>query len=592
MICIHCRKESNPASRVCPYCGRFMGEEAALIIQGDAVPVYDDSDYRPQDRRPPGRAPGADKRAAKRRRRRTAKPGRKRDGYRRVMINWAMIGLVAVILLFVLGLGSYVYLKMTPNGQLILARMGREASADAYWTLGTEYLDQGYVARSVSTYEKALGMQPEHPELVDRLMLLGEAYEVASQPDKAEEVYTRIYEELQPAQPLGYRNVIRLMLQQERISEAVALMKVAAEKTKDDSFTAQRASYVPLPPTATVAAGRYLIRQTVEFVSPQGYDIYYATGNELLPEGGTLYTEPINLGEGSHSFRAVCVSSLVSDEMNIKYVVTLPQPPAPKANLAAGTYEGQRSVKLRDMETDKKDPKKQNTMYYTIDGTTPTVDSPRYVGEAIKLAGGRTVLRAIAVNGYGKVSNELNIGFTIKNVRFKDYFNGDDDFKSLPMMKITYEDFVKAQGEPQSSAPIDDDAVAGESFVARYRWGEARFVSLDIGRVLYHLDTDDPGMSGPRGSKVGMDMTEVTAMFRDMGQLPNERGDRGIYYDITNGYANYKAESDDPTTGRLLYVATVYGESVSTRILIFTIRAGHVERIQMRYVDRKVSNVL
>lgn len=76
-------------------------------------------------------------------------------------------------------------------------------------------------------------------------------------------------------------------------------------------------------------------------------------------------------------------------------------------------------------------------------------------------------------------------------------------------------------------------------------------------------------------------MTEVTAMFRDMGQLPNERGDRGIYYDITNGYANYKAESDDPTTGRLLYVATVYGESVSTRILIFTIRAGHVERIQM-----------
>ena len=591
MICNHCRKESNPASRVCPYCGQYMGEEAAPIIQGEAVPVYDDSDYRPQDRPAPGRSP-ASKRPAKRRRR-SAKPGRKRDNYRRVMVNWAMIGLVALLLLFALGLGSYVYLQVTPGGQLILARMGREASADAYWTLGTEYLDQGYVARSVATYEKALAMEPEHPELVDRLMLLGEAYEVASQPDKAEEVYTRIYKELQPAAPLGYRNVIRLMLQQERISEAVALMKEAADKTKDDSFTVQRAGYVPLPPTATVPAGRYLIRQTVAFVSPQGYDIYYATGNELLPEGGTLYTEPINLGEGSHTFRAVCVSSLVSDEMNIKYVVTLPQPPAPKANLAAGTYEGRRVVKLRDMETDKKDPKKQNTLYYTVDGTPPSVDSPRYTGEGIPLAGGRTKLRAIAVNGYGKVSNELNVDFTIKGLPpFKNYFNGEDEFKALPLMKITYEDFVSAQGEPQSTQPIEDDAVSGECFSARYRWGEARFVSLDIGRVLYHLDTDDPGMIGPRGSKAGMDMTEVTAMFRDMGQPPNDRGDRGIYYDIQAGYGNYKAESDDPTTGRLLYVATVYGEAVSTRILTYTIRAGHVERIVLRFVDRKLSNVI
>jgi len=370
-------------------------------------------------------------------------------------------------------------------------------------------------------------------------------------------------------------------------------MKEAADKTKDDSFTVQRAGFVPLPPTATVPAGRYLIRQTVAFVSPQGYDIYYATGNELLPEGGTLYTEPINLGEGSHTFRAVCVSSLVSDEMNIKYVVTLPQPPAPKANLAAGTYEGRRVVKLRDMETDKKDPKKQNTLYYTVDGTPPSVDSPRYTGEGIPLAGGRTKLRAIAVNGYGKVSNELNVDFTIKGLPpFKNYFNGEDEFKALPLMKITYEDFVSAQGEPQSTQPIEDDAVSGECFSARYRWGEARFVSLDIGRVLYHLDTDDPGMIGPRGSKAGMDMTEVTAMFRDMGQPPNDRGDRGIYYDIQAGYGNYKAESDDPTTGRLLYVATVYGEAVSTRILTYTIRAGHVERIVLRFVDRKLSNVI
>ena len=169
MICPRCTQESNTASRVCPACGAYMGEEPEVIVPGDAVPVYDDSDYRrPQPRQ-----------AAKPKTSRRSKVRRKRkpENYHRFMINWARVGLISLVLLFVGAVGSYVFLKVTPQGQLVLARLGREASADAYWAYGTELIDQGYISRSIATYEKALAQEPEHPQLVDKLLLLGEAYE-------------------------------------------------------------------------------------------------------------------------------------------------------------------------------------------------------------------------------------------------------------------------------------------------------------------------------------------------------------------------------------------------------------------------------
>lgn len=594
MLCHHCGKESDPVSRVCPYCGRYMGgepEEKPLL--GEAVPIYDDSDYWAEPRRAPIRH--SERQKQKRRLSRSKRKPRRKDGYRRFMINWAMVGLVIGILLFVSILGGYVYLKMTPNGQLILARMGREASADAYWTLGTELLDQGYIARAVGTYEHALNLEPDHPKLQDKLMLLAEGYEAAGMAEQAEAVYVRIYTSVSPKDPIGYRNAIRLMLQREDgIAQATDLMQLAFEKTEDASFETQRAGLVPLPPTATKPAGPYMLAQTIGFESPQGYAIYYATGDEQLPEEGTLYTEPLLLGEGVHNFRAVCVSSipLISDEMKVRYVISLPSPPAPKCNLAPKSYEGVRYVKLRDMETDTKDPLKKTRIYYTLDGRPANADSPEYLGEPIKLPGGKVTLQAVAINGYGKMSNQMVVQYTIKNVKWKGFFDGSDEMARLSLMKTTLKDFVGLYGEPESNTKVEDDAVAGECRLLTYPWGEARFCQIDDGGRLYDIKTRDAGMTGPRGSKVGMALEDVYALYRDMGQPANTRGDRGIYYDLVEGYANFVASENDPRSGELLYVATLYDETASTRLLTYQVEAGKVTSIQLRYVDRKLSNVL
>ena len=51
------------------------------------------------------------------------------------------------------------------------------------------------------------------------------------------------------------------------------------------------------------------------------------------------------------------------------------------------------------------------------------------------------------------------------------------------------------------------------------------------GYILYAVETDSANMTGPRKTKISMSETEVTSLFRDMGQAHNQDGSRSIYYD-------------------------------------------------------------
>ena len=174
---------------------------------------------------------------------------------------------------------------------------------------------------------------------------------------------------------------------------------------------------------------------------------------------------------------------------------------------------------------------------------------------------------------------------------FKTFFRAEgDQFAAFTLLKTTREQFVSSQGEPISWQDIEDEAVSGKAVQASYPWGEARFYQTEEGMLLYHLQTSSSSHKGPRNSQVGMDIKEVTDKFRDMGQLPNDRGDRGIYYDLVEGYARYKVASDNPRTGTLEYVY-VGSEEASTTILRYDIVDGRVAGILMSFLGHRQSMV-
>ncbi len=474
---------------------------------------------------------------------------KQRDMRRRVMVNWTLVITILVVLMMLAGAGAYAYLKFTDPGQLIMARMGKSANANAMWAYGQELLDQGYVDRAVDMFEKAYEKQPERDDLYDRLLQLADAYEAANRSGDAERIYTKLYTEVAPNDVQIYRQMVRLLESQGRMVELSAFLKMAYEKTGEISFRRQREELIPSAPSASKEAGVIKYEQDLQLQSPEGYEIYFIFGDEgLLPEDGTEYTEPLHLGEGTHIVRAVAVSSnMVSDEMRVQYTINLPKPSAPYASLAPGTYERRQRIWLKYIPTDdetlleqkriKTDQEKAAlaklkdiTIYYTVDGQTPTSNSPIYDGEPFYLPAGKSKVKAVAVNGYGKVSNIMERDYQVK-IPFKHFFNEGDNFSEFVILSTSRDEFVRKLGTPQSEEKITEESVNSECVQLKYSWGEARFYMTDKGYILYRVDTSSASMTGPRKTKIGMSETDVTSLYRDMGQTYNQDGGRSIYYE-------------------------------------------------------------
>lgn len=601
-ICTQCGNTQSDEARVCDACGALFkperkpdglqgmrqgrvndyGAERTSSTGGRAVPNadyaqrsphekvrsrrYEQDAGRPTMRRGVPDKPKGEAKAA-RRRKNVLHPVKKH------MINWTKVWLcVAVVLVACVGAGL-LYLQHTDQGQLIMARMGRESNDTAKWTLGTEYLNQGYIDRAIATYQAAYEQNPDREDIFEKLQLLAEAYEAGGRAGDAEEVYTKLYEEIDEKSKVGYDNRLRLMLAQGRTLEATELMSLAYEKTGDGSYKSRREQLLPPAPTSSIGAGSHAKEISVDLLSAGGYEIYYTLGEGELPETGTLYTEPLYLKEGVYTIRAVCVSSdLVSDEVSLKYRVTLPSPVAPTATLASGTYETKRRVWLRYAD---KDPV---TIYYTIDSTYPTIDSPIYDGEPIWLNAGKMTLRAVTVNSYGKVSNELNLTYQI-NRPFKNYYRTDkDNFSDFTTLSTTYETFVKRMGSPQSEAEITDENVKGSCTSVQYAWGEARFVLTEKGRQIYYFRTTG-NHQGPRKTKVGMSAENVIASFRDMGQVANARGNRSLYNDAAVGYGKYTKTDESGAEIEYAY----YAQDGATVTLTYQLKNDKVAQIELSY---------
>ncbi len=443
---------------------------------------------------------------------------------KKYMVNWMHV-LALAIVLFLLGIiGGIFYLTRTPNGQMVLARMGQDTSAQAYWQVGAEYMNRGLVNDAIGAFETA---NAKNPDNVDGLLSLGSALEAAGRVEDAQAIYVRLLEEVSPERPEAYRNQIRLLISAGRTPEAAELMKLAYEKTGLLSFRQQRDETLPKMPETDLSAGRYNVEQQVNLTSPQAYDILYLIGDGEIPKDAKLYEGPIQLKEGTHRLRAVCVSGdLLSDPLDVTYSVVMPSPDAPKAGLPPDTYERQQRVWLRYSGKGK-----DITIYYTLDGKTPDLNSPRYTGDPILLPGGKVTLKAIAVNEFGKTSNVMEVGYKINNVKYRMMYNEEDVFQGFRLLATTREAFIQQSGEPESQEAVTIPNIAGECHKLIYGWGYCVVAPIDEKWLVVEVYQKQDKFSAPRGTKIGMTETDVAASFRDMLQPNSQDGSRSLYFD-------------------------------------------------------------
>lgn len=447
---------------------------------------------------------------------------------------------VAVLLTAVIGV-SYYLLTHSAEGQLILAAWGvQNAPPDAYWRLGESKIREGYVPEALQAFETAYEMEKEN---VDGCLMLANAYERDGQVEKAVEIYQNLIDKIAPQHPAAYTRMAQMYQEEGKHAEAVAMMELGLEQTGLATFTTEIRKYSPESPYPSVIGKRDSkdIRMTIK--ATQGMKILYTLDGKDPLEAGIEYDgRELLFSEGTTRVRAVSVqeNGVPSKEMDETYVVQYPTPDAPHANVAEGTYDYAPTVGIFPSDESKKS---IVAIHYTLDGTPATPDSPKYVAP-IKLRIGKTTLRAIAIDDRGKVSYEMNLGYKVKGT-VKKMFNKDDGFDKLVLMKTTYDQFVRAYGEPKKYAPIEVETDE-KLFRAEYGFGYACFVQVDASgkALLYELMVESGSIKGPRSIGIGTDEDKVLTAFRDIGSPPNDKGERALYNNDISSIGVYQLEDN------------------------------------------------
>lgn len=116
------------------------------------------------------------------------------------------------------------FLTKTDPGQVLMARMGREANSAALWQVGEERMNNGDLSGAIDYFVKANEQDGKENANVSGLLMLGNAYEANGELDKAEEVYATCTPTLLPSASDAYRIQVRIYLAQGREKERRQLL--------------------------------------------------------------------------------------------------------------------------------------------------------------------------------------------------------------------------------------------------------------------------------------------------------------------------------------------------------------------------------
>ena len=147
-------------------------------------------------------------------------------------------------------------------------------------------------------------------------------------------------------------------------------------------------------PTFSPAGGTYTAVQSVSIGdTTSGATIYYTLDGSTPTTASTQYNGAITVGATTTINAIATASGLANSTVaTATYTINLPAAATPTFSPAAGTFTSTQSVTIADTTPGA-------TIYYTTNGTTPTLSSPVY-GGAISV-GSTTTIEAIAVaTGY------------------------------------------------------------------------------------------------------------------------------------------------------------------------------------------------
>jgi glucosylceramidase len=210
------------------------------------------------------------------------------------------------------------------------------------------------------------------------------------------------------------------------VSSSQTIQAIAVASGYSNSAVASSAYTINLPaaaaPTFTPMPGTYTSAQTVSLSDTiPGASIYYTIDGSTPTSSSTLYSSPIAVSLTT-TINAIAAASGYSNSTVASGTYTFPVTATPTFSPTPGTYYPSQAVTIGDTTTGA-------TIYYTLDGSTPTPSSAQYSAPINVTA--TTTIKAFAI-APGNLQSAFIAGtYTISNVSAVSIVLSTDDQKSL-----------------------------------------------------------------------------------------------------------------------------------------------------------------
>jgi len=279
------------------------------------------------------------------------------------------------------------------------------------------YEEQGDYANAILRVEKANNIRPFDAEI----RLLWAAYHFSNGDyDKAVELLLEMIESPRftwAEKDICYDNIIfiwDLMDKHQEISDLV-------RASRDENLINEYRYFLSWPPLFSEESGTFTGSLSLSLSSEARGRIFYTLNGSEPNVNSYLYTAPLVLGAGEYYVTAVFENEfgVLSDLVTGHFVIEIQAPSPPVVPLTSGRYIVQTMIVVEVPEG--------YEVFFTVDGSDPTVDSELYVGP-IAMALGNTVYKFIAVNPEGiaseivsrefefRINSDISLDMAVENV--------------------------------------------------------------------------------------------------------------------------------------------------------------------------------
>ena len=257
-------------------------------------------------------------------------------------------------------------------------------------------------------------------------------------------------------------------------------------------------------PVISLPSGTYTSIQKVSITdSTPSASIYYTTDGSTPPSSSAeLYTGPITVQSHQATIQAIAVENGYQQSAiaTATFTLNLPTPVAPVISLASGTYPTAQAVTISDASPNA-------VIYYTTNGSLPTLGSTQYTGR-LTISSSETLV-AVSADGYATsapVSAQYLIGSSPTSLIYAVAGNGSFGYSG--------------DGGPALLADLNAPAVslldsAGNLYILDSGNNVVRKVAVSTGVITTIAGSGTSGYSGDSGAATSAQLYYPAGMALD-----------------------------------------------------------------------------